>query len=678
MIRQNTNTPSGETPTSQSYRVVRSVWFFPAILVILLLTATLCKLNGSSVGVFYQNLYGATAKDPNLIANHPQAIRSDEWEVNTPFTMSQVRNHFKTTNPDIGKGEDVATVLDVPYKDWSTLFKPQNWLFFIAPLAYAFAFKWWLIGVLLMLGCYAFTLALLPGRRLLASLLSVGLFFSPFIQWWYQSTTILPIAYGLGIIALVVPMLRKGTSKKTNILLGSLLGYLVTCYILTLYVPFLIPVGLSIVAFLFGHWLNLYSSDHKGRKALLKQTLYVVIPAAIGLLLAAIFLADHSAVVQALSQSVYPGHRTVLSGHFSFKQFLNGYYNLQLQDNKRAIYYPLNQSEASNFILIFPLLLPLFAWIATRKHTNKTPRDWRLIALLAVTALFLIRLFVPFSEFFFNLIQLNRIPHDRLLIGFGMLNILYLVLAIEWLSKEGHRVSQRMIRGSTLFAWITVVWIGLATRTALPGYLGSRLKILTISTIIAAIVWLILRKHFTWALGLLLLFSFFSTARINPLYRGLGPLDTSKLVSTITTLGKSGGAWITTADGGGANFENLIPAAGLPSLSGVYAYPQLSIWQSIGKTPADTAVYNRYAHVFFSIEPVPTTTHPSAAYFDPPALDAFRIHADACSPLLAKNNISYILSATMLESSPCLQLVGEVTYPTMHFTIYRVSPSQQN
>src|SRR3546814_4076929 len=65
---------------------------------------------------------------------------------------------------------------------YTTLFRS----FLLLPFGYAFAFKWWLMGFLLILSCYFFALALMPKRQGFAVGLSLALFFSPFVQWWYQ------------------------------------------------------------------------------------------------------------------------------------------------------------------------------------------------------------------------------------------------------------------------------------------------------------------------------------------------------------------------------------------------------------------------------------------------------------------------------------------------------------
>ncbi|HUS25905.1 MAG TPA: hypothetical protein VMY99_00980 [Nevskiaceae bacterium] len=649
-------------------RVGRSVWFFPLLLCIALLILTIFRISGSSVGMFYSSLFGDT-HDSHLLANNPRAIRSDEWEVNTPLILAQAKEGFPRINKNIGNGQDMSFVLDTPYKEWSAAFKPQHWAFFVLPVEYAFAFKWWLLGVLLMLGCYVFSLTLLPKRHALAGLISIGLFFSPFVQWWYQSATILPLAFGFFIAAVGVRLFDKTLNKKTALVWSSVFTYLLLCLAFVLYVPFLVPVGLVVSAFLFGHFLNLWG-EPKHRAFLAKRLLYVAVPAVLTLAVMALFIGTRSSVVHAISSSVYPGQRIEHSGHFSFRQLVGGYFNLQLQSSSVAAHLPLNQSEASNFILIFPFLMPAVLYLSMRKTSGQRAVDWRVIALLGLLALFLIRLFMPWSDPLFHLLQFDRVPHTRLLIGIGMINVLLVLLTIKYLDDTKEKLSAVWRRRSALGAFVAIIALGFSFRSAYGSYLASRKEIVFIALAISLIVWLILKKRFAWGLALLALYSIISTIGINPLYQGLGILTHSQVSQAIGSIGDKQGAWVASND---AEFlENVTLAQGVRSLSGVYAYPQLDVWKPIGSKPADVAVYNRFAHVFFTVEDINDPNIPADAYLDPPALDAFRVHADPCSPFLKQRGVRYILAATPPVNAQCLAHIKTITYPAISLQVYEI------
>jgi len=647
---------------------LQTVWWFPAVLILILIILTSFKISGSSVGVYYQLLYGKR-HDPALIAGQPRSIRSDEWGINTPFDLSQTHDDYAVTNPTVGGGENISTVIDAPYKSWSTLFKPQNLAFFIMPVAYAFAFKWWLMGVLLMLGCYTFLLTLLPRKYLLAALISIAVFFSPFVQWWYESATLLPLAYGLFMAAIFIRLLRPYHSWRQHILLATGLTYVLSCFAFILYVPFLFSIAITLTCLGLGYIINLWKIG-KTPKQLFDSLIWIAVPLVIAIILTGLFLMDNHSVITALSNSIYPGHRIETSGQMSLRQFFDGYYNMQLQDDTKAAHFNLNQSEASNFIYLFPFLIPALAYMLRQRKKATNSLDWRIIGLFLAMAIFLMRLFIPQSEFIANLTQLNRIPQNRLLIGIGLLDIFSLGIVLEYLLKPKFQLPRIFVSTSALLSVIVVGLTGISLKMSFDGYLESVPKIVLISLLVGFIVWLLLARHFTTALILFALYAILSTIHVNPLYRGLGILADSRLTSTMSRIGDKDGKWV--VGDNAASFESFPSALGLNTISGVYAYPQLGIWENIAKDPASKAVYNRYAHVFFSVGTLSKKPLGEGAYFDPPALDAFRVHVDSCSAFLQQQDVHYVLMTDPLVGG-CAKQIATVKYPLVTFRIYRIS-----
>lgn len=645
----------------------RRAYIFPAVLFLMLIIFTAGKISGSSIGIFYATLYGQ-AKDPNLIVNQPRMIRSDEWEVNTPLLISQVQNGFPRVNTDIGNGQDMSMVLDVPYKEWSALFKPHNWSFFVLPLEYAFAFKWWLLGCLLMFSCYLFCLAVLPKKYLLASLVSAGLFLSPFVQWWYLSGTILSLAYGLLIAFIGIRLFSKKLEDKNLWLWTALLAYVLTCFSLILYIPFIMPVALVVGGFLLGHVINLASAK-ADRERIKKPLIFAIIAAVFALSVCLVFLRTRSAPIQALRDTVYPGQRVDESGGFDFQTFSGGPFNMQLQFDGKAANFPLNQSEASSFIYIFPFLVPAAIYFLAARKGKKHLLDWRLIALLFISALFLIRLFVPFSDFIFDALLFNRVPHTRLVIGFGIINIMMMVLIFEKLQNLKQNLNPVLVWSSALAGFLYTLYVGFSVRSSYPGYLASGMQIGLVAITIGLVTFLILRRRLVPAMVVLVAFSLVSVVRINPLYRGLSPIVNSELSQAIQETGDGKGKWVVSED---VIFENVVLANKAHALSGVYAYPQLELWKSLERSPEDEYIYNRYAHVFFTVEKVDNGVYPQGAYLDPPATDAFRVHADPCSNYFKQQDVAYVLTASDKSDLSCLEEVRQIRYPALSFKIYEV------
>lgn len=292
-------------------RFARSIWLFPAILTFVLLLLTAFGINGSSVGTYHTLFHGEVRSDSKLLLGDPRDARTDEWLVNTQQAIAQDEAGYPIINPNIGNGQDMSVVGDAPYKEWSILFKPHNWAFFALPFDNAFAFKWWVIGYLLILSCYFFILALFPGRRLWATLLSLALFFNPFVQWWYLFGTMAPLYYSLFAAVAFIKIFESKT-RAHAILWGALLAYLLTCFALILYPPFQIPCALVMTGFALGY---LYKKFRDMPRKLFLQKLGII--AAAGLVavgIAFVFLQTRHDIVDTMKNTVYPARRIASSG----------------------------------------------------------------------------------------------------------------------------------------------------------------------------------------------------------------------------------------------------------------------------------------------------------------------------------------------------------------------------
>lgn len=205
------NEPSVESPTALIPKIVhwyrsqvsvtpnglprkRVLFAFPALLLIAGVLLVGLGINGSSSGAFFGQLY--EGRDPNLIAGSPQAIRSDEWNVGTVWSISQVEQGLPERNQTFPGGMDAELPYDLPNSGPSVSFRPHLWGFLFLDVDRAVAWKWWMPGLALLAGAYLFMVVLMPRRPMVAALLAIGFFYSPFFQWWYQTSTLWPMAWG--------------------------------------------------------------------------------------------------------------------------------------------------------------------------------------------------------------------------------------------------------------------------------------------------------------------------------------------------------------------------------------------------------------------------------------------------------------------------------------------------
>lgn len=621
-------------------------WIFPALALSTLVILSALQISGTSAGI-YDYLLG---KEPvNLVAGKPRPIRSDEWVVTTPFTVSQYNNGMPAQSKDIGTGQDMSIVADAPYADWSMVFRPHNLIFFLLPIGFAFAFKWWLLSVGLALSVYIFVLFLYPRKYLVASLLGAIMLFSPFIQWWYQSATILPLIYGLlGIVSVV--KLIESKSRKTAICWSVALTYLAVCFVLIMYPAFQLTIGLISLI------ITLALLKGRGTLHLLwRRRNLLLISGSIALagVIMGLFLWQHSDAIKASLSTVYPGSRNVSSGGFDVFRLISWPMSyLLLSGNDSATILGSNQSEVSNFLLIGLVLAPFLVYLSVRDKLAFSALEKSIIYISSSIFLFIaMRMFVPIGDQLFSLIGMSKIPHERLFIGLGLINFLLLLIAVSRQTKKlPKKWWKSLINPQQLIflALITAIFSLLVYATIryynIPniGPFESTAAILAFSVPSSLLLSSHQRLRIVGLTGVLLL-SVLSTFMVNPLYRGVGVTDNDFSRYVMEVEKKDSFYWVANDS---SILSAIMMASGAEVYGGVNTYPQTNVWKKY--FPEDANIFNRYAHIRFLFDPSPQKRSLSLIQ-----TDSFFVHISPCDEMLHDLNIRYIASERPLRSS-CL------------------------
>jgi len=619
---------------------------FPLLLVMTVLTLSFLNLSGTSMGV-YDYMFGTPPVD-DLIAGQPRTVRSDEWTVNTPFTIEQSVKNYPSFSENIGSGQDMSLIIDVPYRDWSILFKPQNLIFFIAPLGFAFSFKWWLLAGMLMLSVYVFVLYFYPKRYLMASLLATLFIFNPFIQWWYQTITILPIAYGLLIFVLAMKVLNiKNFIHKLSYSL--LMIYLLICFTLLMYPAFQISVVLVLATIFIS---MLAAKKELGLLMQKRNTPYILLIPAVSVIVVGLFVFQHFDALMATLNTVYPGERHIESGGLNPTTLITWPLSYLLLSSETANVFNNNQSEVSNFLLIGFITTPvlLLLW---KQSKRQILNRWEFVLLAAssIAVLFIFwRMFIPFGDSLFSLVGLSKVPHPRLFIALGMINLVFLMVAIGRKGKPLQSYRKIIDKYHVIVLCTTTVVFSLIILylkyhfvLTTVGWIEVVATVLALSIPTTLLLSPFIQPRYI-GLSIMCVFAAASTSLANPLYIGLS-LDDNPLVQYVKDQeSKDDKYWISNDQ---PYLSSAILASGAELYGGVNAYPQAALWARY--FPQEKGVYNRYAHVRFKIDPTAQTPYLSLLQ-----ADSFRVTLSSCDPLLKELRIGYIVSDIELgEQLPC-------------------------
>lgn len=639
---------------------------FPAVLLIIMVALVAFGITGSSTGVL--NSYFSNEKDPALIAGTPQAIRSDEWYVQTSWTISQVQQGFPSTNESFPGGMDATVQHDLPSLDWSVAFRPHLLGFFFLPLDNAMALKWWLPGFALMAACYVFVVSMLPTRPLSAAALSVGFFFAPFFQWWYLSITLWPAAWCFLVMAATIWLIRSN-HLATRIVWPGLVGYVTITMGMGIYVPFIHGAVLVALAFAIGFVLTRDSSDRLvGVWSRLKAVSPLLLSGVAAVSILGIWILTRLPTVERFLGTVYPGERleaTGASDPMSLRALLAAPVTSGLGTTSGA---PLasNVSEASTFFLTGLFLIVPFAWLLVREWKAKKTVDWLVVSLLALGALIVAFLIIPGWDAIAHLMLLDRTTTGRIRLALGLLSVVAIVVLASRIDA-GDRQSTRPMP-----AWVAWTATGLAiVPTAAVLFFLYQLRaalilqtwvwILVVVFYLSSIFWFARGRTLAGALAFLMI-SVVGSSGANPLYVGVYDLNETRLVREMKTIDRAErGAWV----GVGETFLPTVTLvqSGLDSYNGFQSAPPPKMWEQIDPKGRYESIWNRLANVTWH----PGKGRPAATN---PAPDQIRLTFDSCATF-AQEYVGHVLADAQLDQN-CLVLDERVKEGPSTFWIYKV------
>lgn len=651
-----------------------SKWAFPVVLAVFFLVLTSLRINGSSVGVYNNFVNGQSAKDPDLIYGKPRIIRSDEWLFGTQLAVSQAKNNLPRVNPDLGTGRDVSLQAETPSSDWSTVFKPQNWSYFVLPLEYAFAFKWWLLLYVTIVSGYFFNLRLSGNKKLLSAVFSLAFGLSPFLLWWYQSAAFLSIAYGFIILLLAMRLINGDllpwprNQRLNRLIQVLLLGYVGSCFGLLLYPPFQIPIALVILFFGFGYILHRKFNLAASWSEILQRIGLILGGLIIAGIVGGAFIKTHPTPIDALSNTIYPGQRNVQGGSLSADYFFDGFLTPLLQSDRRGASFITNQSEDSNFILLLPFLFIPAIGVMIYDWRRKKPFDWILLFLVAGGGFLLLRAFTSIGDSFFKLLLLTKVQNYRLVIGMGLLGAILTIHLLVRISELKISVRKSLvlaaIYGALCFVFLMKLGIGITHNY--PLFIHNLYLLAALAAGFSGLVALVVtgRKHL-FALGFLV-FTLASSFSIIPLYRGLGFVNNSALIQKMDIISRPNDRWATVRGAVYSDaqmYNSIAIAAGRVSVTGAQIYPDLSFWNKVAG-PSYSDIYNREGHAIFIDDP--TMTEPFRLFQQ----NYFFVKFE-CSDFV-RQNIDFVLATYPLNPYDCTKLTDLVNYPNTTFYIYKV------
>lgn len=344
------NSTSNSQPTSSPrfwYALVAGAFLFGCIYVGL-------GWSPSSYAIVLREL---GESNTGLIAGIPRVERGDEFAWQTPLLQMTVRNHFQRFDGTPPYFEDLRTLYAMPILDWALVFKPQFWLFFVAPPAIAYSFYHFILIAMFVVG-FTLLFVRLGGREVDSFLMALVLYFSAYAQyWWNGSANFLFPFFPWIVLALLWEIAFT--------LRLFLFFWLLVCGLLTYFYP---PnaIALGFVALVF--WAA-------ARPKLLEwRSLLGIGLAAAGAAATVLFYLREP--IARLADTVYPGQRVSGGGAVTFHWWLTQFFPTALMNHHVPLTPTSNICELSTIGSVYALTVLFFSpWREIITEGNR--EEWR-------------------------------------------------------------------------------------------------------------------------------------------------------------------------------------------------------------------------------------------------------------------------------------------------------------
>ncbi|MCB5956214.1 YfhO family protein [Enterococcus sp. CWB-B31] len=592
--------------------------------------AVIFELSGSSLASWKDYIY---MDNDGVLAGIARPIRSDEWAVNTPMTMSQYYNGYSAVSNIIrGTLTDVSIVYGQPALSLNLLFRIFSVGYVLLGTSYGLAFFWYARLVVLFLVTYEFVKLITKGNKPYALLGSILITFSPIVQWWFAINGLVEMLIATQLSILLLDKYIKTDSSKKRALYFVLILLCAGNFILTFYPSWMIPVAYVILGFILWIFIENWSTLTLKKIDIFNIVWMTVVFAAV---IGYIFSASID-TINSVMNTVYPGSRVEVGGGSELENLVGAFSNIFFPFRKYLDIH--NTSEMAVFLDMFPLgiILSLFYMFKTKK------KDSLMIILIALSVFFFIWMSVGYPEIIAKFTFLDKTQARRTYLGFGLVNTFLLLRVLSVMELKIRPIWGLLAAG--LYAMVMAV----INRQLYPILLHHPLAVMAVFFLAFGMSSLVIcwnRKPQLVAafIGSIVLVSGLS---VNPIQQSTDAIEKSKIADSLKEIQKEEeGVWI--VEGMGLPMNNLPIMFGLPTINSTNVYPNLELWETIDTEKQYEEVYNRYAHIVINVV---GADNPADGSFELVQADVFTVNLSLQK--LKNMDVKYILSQNDLSLIP--------------------------
>lgn len=553
-----------------------------AVAGVLLLFLVCNRYNGDSIAMYDSYIQTGEGNDYiEPVLGEARAIRSDEWLVDTPISMSSqyLDNPYGKYNTIIRGTKTISTSPLSFASIGSPLFFPKLAITKLFGYDYGISFGWYGHIFLTLLFCIEFFLIITNRNKLLSACGAFMFVFSSYFLWWGFPSVF------LGANASVVCAYHfihcRDWKKKIPLAIGT--SIFTANFVMVLYPAWQVPLGYMVLVVL----VYLIHDNWTTIKSMSKAEWITIVAALIlcGSIVIS-YLFSRAEYTNAVMQTEYPGSRVDYGG-FSINKLFN-YIPAVLFAFKNYG----NPSEAGTCIGFFPvpMLLAAYTWIKSKK------KDWLVSGLLLVGIYLTVYTTVGLPPAIAKYTLMTFSTSARAVDILGYLQVVLFIRVIATMGDE-NRINRKA--GIAVSGITACILVGLSNYFA-PGYMSKLFMILMVCVLSFIFIGVIARVPDKWknaGIVAILLLAIVTGGAVRPINKGSDAITSKPLAKEITKLVREDkdAKWL--AVGGGIVLPSFAVACGAPTINSVNIYPNMELWKKLDPEGCYNEVYNRYAHI---------------------------------------------------------------------------------
>ena len=449
----------------------------------------------------------------DTIIGSPRPIRSDEWLVQTPFYLSQVKtgNHFTNKSYQV-TGQNMMLAYNVSSWHISTIGKPFNWGFLFLGASRGLSWYWSFKIIAMLLLAYEFAMILTSRRKLLSAVSSFWITFTPTVQWWFMQHLGDVVFFSLLIMVSIYHYFNS-EKKVFKILMAINLIIALIGFPLIIYPAFQVPFAYIILLFTVIQFFKAL----RNKKVTLFDVIVITLTLFVSLTIDALTIYQSWDAISATLHTVYPGKRISVGGEYTWKNLSDFLFNIVLPFKVPQVSNQVELSSSFNFLLYILLILP---FVIKRKDINKNIFG---IVLVVYSLMLMLYSIVGIPTVLSKLTLFSYVPFSRSWQSMSVIAVFASIWFISFIWDKLERVKLTKILPSLFIVTILYLYRGL-TDDIYKNYLGRFTSVILIVIMLIAFICILYRKKRVFYPIMLVIITV-SGLTVNPLTHGIAAIE---------------------------------------------------------------------------------------------------------------------------------------------------------